>query len=148
MILRIFIAAITLVLLLINSRLYYNHAGTMVQTDEGVLHQLQFLDDEIGSGAGKDMQAVYPEGFFFLHVLHGLSWAEVARMQSNPPELRDSALQRARYVLRQLESPEGRRPCPAELQPPYGIFYNGWNIDLALGKQSCRKNEHHNYCGN
>jgi hypothetical protein len=130
MILRIIIAVITLVLLLINSRLYYDHTDTIVQTDEEILHQLQFLDDEVGSGAENDMQAIYPEGFFFLHVLHGLSWAEVAQSQPNPSELRDSALQRARHALQQLESPEGRRPFPADLKPSYGIFYNGWKTWL------------------
>jgi hypothetical protein len=130
MIPRIIIAIISIALLLINSRLYYNHTGSMELTDEHALRQLRFLDDEISNGADHDMQKSYPEGFFFLNVLHGLSWAEIARGRSNPPELRQRALQQARHALQQLESPQGRRPFPADLEPPYGIFYNGWKTWL------------------
>src|SRR6476659_10201214 len=43
----------------------------------GVVKQLAFLRAELEGGADLAAQKQFPEGFFFLNVLYGLSWVQV-----------------------------------------------------------------------
>ncbi|MEV5504756.1 hypothetical protein AB0M50_56070, partial [Nonomuraea fuscirosea] len=43
----------------------------------GVRRQLAFLRGALDAGAAEDAQALFPEGYFFLHVLYGLTWVEL-----------------------------------------------------------------------
>ncbi|MFC7642925.1 hypothetical protein ACFQX6_19945 [Streptosporangium lutulentum] len=43
----------------------------------GVQRQLAFLRSALDGGAGDEAQRLFPEGYFFLHVLYGLSWVEL-----------------------------------------------------------------------
>ncbi|PRY44897.1 hypothetical protein [Umezawaea tangerina] len=98
-------------------------AGT---SDEpiGVRRQLEFLRAALDGGAGEEAQGLFPEGYFFLNALYGLSWVEIGMRR--PADERDSALREARFALGHLESPAGRAPFNADLVPPYGVFQRGW----------------------
>jgi hypothetical protein len=90
----------------------------------GVRRQLTFLRSALDGGAADDAQRLFPEGYFFLHALYGLSWVELGMRA--PVTERATALREARWALERLDSPAGRAPFSADLAPPYGVFYRGW----------------------
>jgi hypothetical protein len=59
----------------------------------------------------EDAQLSFPEGYFFLHALYGLTWVDVGRRQ--PVAERAEALREARWALDRLDTPEGRAPYEA-----------------------------------
>jgi hypothetical protein len=89
----------------------------------GVRRQLTFLRQAIDGGAADQAQQSFPEGYFFLHVLYGLTWVELGQRGQ---QLRPTALREARWALDRLDSPAGRAPFSPDLTPQYGIFYAGW----------------------
>ncbi|WP_433372644.1 hypothetical protein [Streptosporangium sp. CA-115845] len=91
----------------------------------GVRRQLTFLRAALDGGAGDEAQRLFPEGYFFLHALYGLSWAEIGIRE--PAGERATALREARWALERLDSPSGREPFSPDLTPPYGVFYLGWS---------------------
>jgi hypothetical protein len=97
----------------------------------GVRRQLTFLRAALDDGAGERAQQLFPEGYFFLHVLYGLSWVELGRR--GPADDRASALREARWALARLDSSAGVAPFSAELTPSYGVFYRGWTNWLRGG---------------
>ncbi|MFC4117672.1 hypothetical protein [Nonomuraea zeae] len=99
-------------------------AASSADEPPGVRRQLAFLRAELDSGAGEQAQALFPEGYFFLHVLYGLTWVELG-MRDQAGE-REAALREARWALGRLESPAGRAPFSPDLTPSYGVFYRGW----------------------
>ncbi|MFE7799573.1 hypothetical protein [Nocardia sp. NPDC057440] len=115
-------ALLTLLILVPQVRLYRNE-----QPGADVIAQLRFLRAELGSGAGEEMQGMFPEGYFFSHALYGLTWTDVAR---GDPTYRDEALREARWALQRLGSPSGRAVFDARLRPAYGVFYVGWSSRL------------------
>ena len=100
--------------------------ATAGPTDDppGVRRQLTFLRAALQDGAGERAQALFPEGYFFSHVLYGLTWVELGLRA--PAGERDEALDAARWALSRLESPAGRAPFSPDLTPAYGVFYQGW----------------------
>lgn len=97
----------------------------------GVLRQLDFLRAALDDGAGEEAQGLFPEGYFFLHVLYGLSWVEIGLRE--PAGDRQVALREARYALARLDSPSGRAPFSEQLVPAHGVFYRGWTNWLRGG---------------
>ncbi|MFF4615395.1 hypothetical protein [Nonomuraea jabiensis] len=97
----------------------------------GVQRQLAFLRAALDAGAGDEAQALFPEGYFFLHALYGLSWVELGMRE--PAGERSRALREARWALSRLDSPAGRAPFSPGLTPPYGVFYRGWSNWLRGG---------------
>ncbi|MEY9214024.1 hypothetical protein NI17_021810 [Thermobifida halotolerans] len=91
------------------------------------LPRLAFVRSALDGGAGADMQALFPEGYFFTHALYGLTWLSVAQ---RAPERRDEALAEARWTLERLSSPEGTAPFPADAVPAHGVFHAGWSTWL------------------
>jgi hypothetical protein len=77
-----------------------------------VRRQLTFLRQQLDQGAGSAAQASFPEGYFFLHVLYGLT--EVQLGLGEPPADRAGPLAAATWALTRLESPEGRAPFDAD----------------------------------
>ncbi|MEV6595652.1 hypothetical protein AB0M36_02185 [Actinoplanes sp. NPDC051346] len=92
----------------------------------GVRRQLTFLRSALDDGAADDAQRLFPEGYFFLHALYGLTQVELGDEQE------------ARWALERLESPAGRAPFSAGLTPAYGVFYQGWTNWLRGGILSMR----------
>lgn len=117
---------LTGLLLAVNLRLYADMSPSEKRQD--VTMQLAYLESALEDGAGGEMQRLYPEGYFFMHTLYGLSWTQVA--DDLPVEASGKALKEARWALRQLESADGRRVFEADLAPSYGIFYAGWRSRL------------------
>lgn len=98
----------------------------------GVRGQLEFIRAALDDGAGDDAQRQFPEGYFFLHALYGLSWVEWG-MREPEGAARDEALREARWALGRLETDAGRAAFSAELTPSYGVFYRGWTNWLRGG---------------
>jgi hypothetical protein len=96
----------------------------------GVRRQLTFLREALDRGAGEQAQQLFPEGYFFLHVLYGLAWVELGQRD---PELSIVALRESRWALARLDSPAGRAPFSAGLTPSHGVFYRGWTNWLRGG---------------
>lgn len=107
-------------------------APTSRDRERDVLAQLRFLQDAIDHGAAHDMQRIYPEGFFFQHVLTGLAWCDLAKA-SDDTVLRRQASTHAREALKAIESDEGTRIFPDRVAPKYGVFYAAWT-SLLRGK--------------
>ncbi|MEV4515441.1 hypothetical protein AB0K00_41605 [Dactylosporangium sp. NPDC049525] len=97
----------------------------------GVRRQLAFLRAALDDGAADAAQELYPEGYFFLPALYGLTWVELG--QRAPAGDRATALREARWAWQHLDSPAGRAPFSADLSPPYGVFYRGWSNWLLGG---------------
>ncbi|MEU0953202.1 hypothetical protein ABZ353_12775 [Streptomyces niveus] len=98
----------------------------------GVRQQLTFIRAALDDDAGAAAQQQFPEGYFFLHALYGLSWVELG-MREPAGEARDEAVREARWALGRLDSADGRAAFSAELVPSYGVFYRGWTNWLRGG---------------
>ncbi|MFC5831814.1 hypothetical protein [Nonomuraea insulae] len=90
----------------------------------GVRRQLAFLREALDTGAGEEAQALFPEGYFFLHALYGLTWVDLGMRTDDAT--RRTALREARWVMERLASDTGREPFGQDLVPAYGVFYRGW----------------------
>jgi hypothetical protein len=117
---RIARALITTVIVVINGRLYYT-SYTARAAD--VPAQLAFIRHALENGAADEMQAFFPEGYFFSYALYGLAWTNIGW---RTPALRETAIEQARWAIAALDSPRGRAPFSPSLDPPYGVFYVGW----------------------
>ena len=113
--------------IVLNARLYAE------PEQEGVQAQLRFLRAALDRGAAHRMQTLFPEGFFFTHELNGLAWIDQALAAPAGDPLRREALREARRALAHVVSEDGRRPFSATIDPPFGIFYEGWSNWLHAG---------------
>lgn len=89
--------------------------------------QLAFVRSALDEGAGQRMQRLFPEGYFFSHVLYGLAWTEVAERDATQI---GRARREAARVTVALESAHGIAPFSADLRPRYGVFHAGWSLLL------------------
>ncbi|MFI7061940.1 hypothetical protein ACIBL3_13220 [Kribbella sp. NPDC050124] len=96
----------------------------------GVVKQLAFLRAEIEGGADHAAQQQFPEGYFFLNALYGLTWVQVGL--ADPAQSVDATTE-ARWALDRLESPNGTAVFDASLRPKYGVFHAGWTNYLRGG---------------
>ncbi|MEV6630919.1 hypothetical protein AB0M54_09220 [Actinoplanes sp. NPDC051470] len=96
-----------------------------------VRRQLAFVRSELESGAAHDAQAMFPEGYFFMYALYGLTEVDLGR--GEPPPDRADELAAARWALAALDSADGRAPFDAGLIPSFGVFYRGWSNWLRGG---------------
>jgi hypothetical protein len=85
------------------------------------------LPDEAGT-----MQVLFPEGWFFSHILYGYAWVNLGLL-SDSAVVRAQAAREARWVLRQVDTPEGFRPFKEDTQVRRGVFYLGWTNRLLGG---------------
>jgi hypothetical protein len=88
----------------------------------GVRRQLAFLRQELEHGAAERAQQSFPEGYFFLYALYGLTEVDLGLGASD----HDDELREARWALAKLDGDAGRAPFAADLVPAYGVFYRGW----------------------
>ncbi|WP_329032809.1 hypothetical protein OIE71_08880 [Streptomyces sp. NBC_01725] len=98
----------------------------------GVRAQLVFIRAALDDGAGAEAQQQFPEGYFFLHALYGLSWVELG-MREPAGAARAEAVRESRWALGRLDSADGRAAFSAGLVPSYGVFYRGWTNWLRGG---------------
>jgi hypothetical protein len=112
-------------LLILNLRAY-----TPVSQTQTTLAQLRFLHNALEHGSAEAAQNIFPEGYFFSWVLYGLGNAQLAaQLPTSHPE-RLWLLKNAQTALQKLESADGKKIFPQELEPPHGAFYNGWVLYL------------------
>ena len=105
---------------------------------DGAVKQLRFLREEIEAGADQDAQRQFPEGYFFLNVLYGLTWVQVGLEDSGRAA---EAARQARWSLERIKSPDGTAPFDASLTPRYGIFHAGWTNWLRGGLIALHQSE-------
>ncbi|QDT10656.1 hypothetical protein [Planctomycetes bacterium K23_9] len=84
----------------------------------------------IDSGEPERMQQYFPEGYFFCHALHGLTWVQAALRD---PSLTDQAIDESRRASQALRSRTGTGPFPTGLPPGHGMFYCAWTAHLQAG---------------
>lgn len=109
---------VALPVLLFNLRLHH------VPGDEEVAAQLHFLDAAIAEGAAERMQPLFPEGYFFTHLLYGLTALE--RIRAPDAEGAAEAIAAGLRSREMLLRPAGVAPFDPELEPTYGVFYQAW----------------------
>jgi len=126
---------VTLALLVTNLRLYSPGSETYTPEQLGgdVVPQLRYLGEALRNGAGERMQRLFPEGYFFTHVLYGLAWVEVGLRVPDDSPLYQQALKEANWALTRLDSRTAKAPFSIGLDPPYGVFYVGWSNWLRGG---------------
>lgn len=100
----------------------------------GVRAQLAFLRAELESGADTEAQQLFPEGYYFLNVLYGLTWIDLGQRGVDP----ERAATEAAWALARLESEAGRAPFDASAIPAYGVFWAGWTNRLRGGLLTLR----------
>ena len=84
-----------------------------------VAAQVDFLVAALDGGAGPRMQALFPEGELFMHVLTGL-----AATAENPDV--------ARAQLAAADRPDVADRFGSGLEPEHGTFHAGWTLLLAV----------------
>lgn len=83
--------------------------------------QVRHLEESIDDGSPEEMQRLFPEGFFFMHALTGMSAAGTKAADAG----------RIRDHLSALDSPESTRVFGGGMVPEHGIFHAGWTLVLA-----------------
>ena len=105
-------------LLLFNLRLHREPG------EKDLERQLVFLRAALDGGEAEAMQQLFPEGYFFSHLLVALT--ELERVKDGADPGAAEALRAAARAHQALTAEEGTAIFSAELTPPYGIFYQGW----------------------
>ena len=82
------------------------------------------------SDAPRQMQGLFPEGFFFCHALHGLAWVEAAQRD---PSLSVDAIKNAKLAYANVETQQCRATFSSDLPPDHGAFYSAWKVHLLAG---------------
>ena len=98
---------------------------------DAVRRQLAFVRAQLESGEAERAQQQFPEGYFFLYALYGLTAVNLGL--DAPPSERADELAAARWALAALETDAGREPFAGDVQPPLGVFYRGWTNWLRGG---------------
>jgi hypothetical protein len=102
------------------------------QLGADVLPQLQNIKRRLVAGEGETMQTLFPEGWFFSHIIYGYSWVNVA-LSTSDETLQQHAIQEVRWVLAQVDTPQGLAPFSQDTQVKHGVFYLGWSNRLLGG---------------
>ncbi|GAA2381806.1 hypothetical protein Cme02nite_52630 [Catellatospora methionotrophica] len=109
-------------------------AGPLARTDAEIvadaLPRLAFQRAALDGGSAARMQRLFPEGWFFSYTLYGLTWLDVGARSA---QLTPRALAEARWALSHVDSAQGSAVFDASLDPPYGVFYQGWATWLRGG---------------
>lgn len=96
------------------------------------LPQLNNMGRRLREGEGDQMQAIFPEGWFFSHMLYGMSWVNIG-LVTKDETLRQRAISEIQWALAQSRSPKGLAPFRNTTQVPNGVFYLGWSNRLLGG---------------
>ena len=125
---RLLLAAV----LFFNCRLYWPSplAQNTNQVPAALRQQLNANAKVLTSDTPRQMQRLFPEGFYFCHVLHGLTWVEAAQRD---PSLTEEAIENAKLAYENLDSQECRDTFPSDLPPDHGAFYSAWKVHLLAG---------------
>ncbi len=115
-----------------NIRLYWPSplAPSNDQLPPGLLAQLAAHRSALERGSASRMQKLFPEGYYFSYLFHGLTWVEAGIRDRNQTQ---QAIEEALWCLSKLDSREGREPFPPDLPPDHGMFYSAWKCSLRAG---------------
>jgi hypothetical protein len=115
-----------------NARLYSPSplAQTQDQAPPELIAQLAANRVALDAGAPTRMQKLFPEGYYFSYLFHGLTWVELGMRDESYAK---QAITEATWCLAYLESPEAKAPFPAQLPPDHGMFYSAWKCSLRAG---------------
>ena len=118
--------------LFFNCRLYWPSplASNNHELPGSLQQQLNANAKVLTSDAPRQMQGLFPEGFFFCHALHGLTWVEAAQRD---PSLTADAIKNAKLAYGNIDSEEGRATFSSDLPPDHGAFYSAWRVHLLAG---------------
>lgn len=94
--------------------------------------QLRYLEPHMHADLGEAMQALFPEGSAFAHVLYGLSWSGLAARVPDDAALRLHARTEAHWALAQLDHPSLQAQFAMTGALPTGVFHAGWR-NLLIG---------------
>jgi hypothetical protein len=117
-------------ILKLNWHLWTLSAQSYQDLGADVIPQLTNIKQRLEAGEGDRMQSLFPEGYFFSHVIYGYSWVNVGLQHES---LRQKAIAEVEWTLKRLDSDQGRRPFRFQTQVPNGIFYLGWSNRLLGG---------------
>jgi hypothetical protein len=95
-----------------------------------VMPQLTNIKQRLKAGDADRMQQLFPEGWFFSHIIYGYSWVNVGLTDSTQ---RSTAIQEVEWTLAQADTPKGLAPFQQNTQVPHGVFYLGWTNRLLGG---------------
>ena len=112
-----------------NYNLYYSPRLVTygsVLVDEDLIKQLNYLKKSLNDGIAYKLQKQYPEGFFFSHLMYGLTWCEFAFDLPEGSKLKKKAIEEAIISLNKLESAYCKKNFNENLQLQYGAFYFSW----------------------
>ena len=84
--------------------------------------QTRYLHRTLAAGAGAEMQALFPEGDFFLRALTAM-----AEVRTDSPDLAA-----ARVLRDSLDRPESVAVFGSGMVPEHGIFQAGWALSVAV----------------
>ncbi len=115
-----------------NARLY-TAVPPQNSIDPDIISHLRYQRHALENGSARDMQALFPEGYFFSYALYGLTWVDVGLQSLPDSSLRQEALGEARWAMAHLKRDAGKAVFPKTLDPPYGMFYAGWRNYLMTG---------------
>lgn len=124
-------------LIYLNVKLYYtpeiNECANNLYNND-VVKQLNFIKSKVDHHLGEDMQQIYPEGYFFSHVLYGLALSETKPLFYGDDQYAIDAPDEIDKELECLYSDKGTRIFPRNMKPAFGIFYAGWTNYLLAKK--------------
>lgn len=129
---RVLVILFSAFLLCANWGVHRSPPGGSSEAREDALAQLVYLEDQVHAGLGERLQAWFPEGNAFTHVLYGLAWCGYGHIASDPVDTQH-AIAEAEWAYRQLDSPGLKGLFPTVMEPKYGAFYSGWRNYL-LGR--------------
>lgn len=112
-----------------NYNLYYSPrlvSYKSILVNEDLLKQLNYLKKSLNDGIAYKLQKQYPEGFFFSHLMYGLTWCEFAYDFPESSELKKKAIDEAIISLNKLESSYCKQNFNENLPLQYGAFYFSW----------------------
>ena len=121
----------------LNVSLYYQpdfQEENSVFYNKNVYNQLSFLKSELRAGAGHKMQQIFPEGFIFINVLYGLTWADLIQNLNASSFIYQEGITEIDWAFKEINSPNGKRIFSEKLPLQYGAFYRGWTNYLLAKK--------------
>jgi hypothetical protein len=110
-----------------NTQLYYTPTWAQ-KVNSDALAQLKYLKKTLKTtDAAAQMQQLYPEGAFFLTVLYGLAWTDIAEKVDTGSVIMQEAEREIVWAFNQLsEDSLCKAVFDSTLLLNYGAFYNGW----------------------
>ena len=118
--------------LIVNLRLYSPSPLPEVgdSSTRNIFPQLRAQERYLKNDSAVDMQNLFPEGYVFSYLFHGLTWVEIGLRY---PWQLENAIAKAKWTLTFVDQQEASAPFPKDLPPDHGMFYACWRAHLVAG---------------